>query len=493
MKAVITCASYLAITLFAVSVNAESKLSDLVVDGATPQKIVGDCKFTEGPAWHPNGFLLFSDIPNQRIIKVNPDGSSSDFLTDSKKANGLMCDKAGNIYACQGGAGQVALISPDAKVQGYLATEFEGKPFNAPNDLALDGQGGIYFTDPKYGGDINDRPQKTLGVYYVSKNGSVTQVLDWMTRPNGVTVSPDGKNLYVARIDDAKIIKFKIDGPGKISDGETIFTGDEELDGRGPDGMSHDSEGNLYTTYKGIVVLNPNGKLIGRIPVPEKPANCSFGGEDHKTLFITARKSLYSVDMKVKGMELMAKGPEVTVKDAEVAEKSVKPKATTGKTVEFKAGNLTLNLPASWKSMPPSNRMRLGQFQVKPVEGDEDMAELAVFTPMGGTVDANMQFWLKKFDKQNLKSKIVEGKSSQGTYYFVDLTGTYNKPIGPPIRRQSKPTPGYRMLSAMILTDKGNYFIRLTGQEKTIATLVEPFRKSFGGDVSTEKEYKIRN
>jgi len=298
-------------TLFAaalVSLSAPSSLSDLVDPGAKVEKVQGGFQFVEGPAWSPQGFLLFSDIPPEKIVKLDADGKTSDFLHPSGAANGLAFDAKGNLYVCQGGARRVIRISPEG-ARSVIADAHDGKKLNSPNDLDLDGSGGLYFTDPRYGGS-DPVEQDVMGVYYAGPDGKVTRVISDLKRPNGVVLSPDRKRLYVANPDRRELHMYAIEGPGKLGPGKLIFTGDEREDGGGPDGITVDASGNIYTTYRGIVVLDPNGKLIGRIPVPEHPANCGFGGKDGKTLFITARTGLYRIATKAAAAPLAGPGPE---------------------------------------------------------------------------------------------------------------------------------------------------------------------------------------
>ena len=161
--------------VLALSSLTAADVKDLIAPNAEVKKVVGDCKFTEGPAFSPKGFLLFSDIPNSRIVKVEADGTSSDFLKPSGNANGLAFDAAGNLYACQGGSRRVVKITPqDGKVES-LCDSYDGKPINSPNDLALDGHGGLYFSDPRYGADAKiDQP--CMGVYYIDAAGKTTRV-----------------------------------------------------------------------------------------------------------------------------------------------------------------------------------------------------------------------------------------------------------------------------------------------------------------------------
>ncbi|MCA9078803.1 MAG: SMP-30/gluconolactonase/LRE family protein [Planctomycetaceae bacterium] len=473
--------SVVAILPQAMSVHA-ADLTELVDGDAT--QVMSDCKFTEGPAWHPDGYLLFTDIPNNRIVRVLPDGTHNDWMTDSQGANGLMCDQQGKVYAAQGNTQQVACMrATDSGEQGeladVLATTFEGQPFNKPNDLALDADGGLYFTDPNY--SPNDPPQPVEGVYYLSTEGKVTRVVDDLPRPNGVLVSADGKHLYVANINLRKIMRYDIVGPGSISSGEVIFTGDESLDGGGPDGMSLDEHGNIYATYKSVVVLTGDGDLIGRIEVPEKPANCAFGGPDNQTLYVTARTSLYSIPMKVAGIALRATGPGVTgAGDSE-----------TTATREVKAGPLTLNIPESWKQEQPSSRLRLAQFVIPAAEGDPEGTELVLSGPFGGSAQANVQRWINQFDADGRELKMTQGETEQGKYILVDLTGTYNKSVGPPQFGKSKAMPGSRMLAVMLMSKAGNFFFKLAGPEKTVTNAADGLRASFGADAEKESEYTL--
>jgi gluconolactonase len=478
------------------STATAADVAALVQDGAEVKKVVGDCKFTEGPAYSPKGFLVFSDIPNSRIVRVDDDGSASDFLKPSGNSNGLMYDAAGHLYVCQGGDRRVVRISAvDGKIE-TLCEQFEGKKLNSPNDVALDYTGGLYFTDPRYGSN-DGVEQPVMGVYYIDADGKTTRVIDSLQRPNGVLVSATGQQLLVAEPNKREVWAYPITSPGRIGAGKVIFTSDEKLDGGGPDGMALDADGRIYCTYKSVVVLSPAGELIGRIPVPEQPANCTFGGTDGKTLFITARTSLYSLQMKVAGAPYAANGPrpapQVTRTSREIPVRLV---ADEKVVVENKkVGDLTLKMPSGWKEQPPANRLRLAQFVIPPVEGDKDPGELVVsfFQGDGGGIDPNLKRWNDQFTGEDKKIKLSQGECEQGVYYFSDVSGTYQKPIGPPIAGKKEPTPGYRSVGIILqVKDKGNYFLRLTGPDKTIAAATEKFRQSFGGDAAKEKAYELK-
>ena len=235
--------------------------------------------------------------------------------------------------------------------------------------------------------------------------------------------------------------------------------------------MAHDERGNIYATYReGIVVVNPEGKLIGVIPVPEHPANCAFGGNDNKTLYITARTSLYAVDMKVAGMALQSFGGGVEAR-------------------EVKVNTLVLSIPVNWKQEQPANRMRLAQFKIPAIAGDTEAAELVVshFGPARGLARANVSRWIGQFEEAGRRVKVVQGRRTGGKYILVDVIGTYNKSVGPFVRGQKKRVPGSRMLAAIVDASIGPYFLKLTGPEKTVSAALDGFRASFSGKAESEE------
>ena len=157
--------------------------------------------------------------------------------------------------------------------------------------------------------------------------------------------------------------------------------------------------------------------------------------------------------------------------------------AEEAKTKKVKLQDIQLEVPVSWKQQQPTSRLRAGQFQLPAVASDKDGAELVVyfFGGAGGGVNANLQRWIGQFAAQGRKVKITSGKSAQGPYYLAEVTGTYNKPIGPPIRQQTKATPGSRMVAVILMVKgKGNYFLKLTGPDKTVAAATDPLREGFG-------------
>lgn len=254
---------------------------------SAPRQLADGFKFTEGPAADRQGNIYFTDIPNSRIHKWSLDGTLSTFLENTNKANGLYFDKKGNLIACCGGAGSVVSIDPQGKIT-VLADRFDEKPFNSPNDLWVDPNDGIYFTDPRYGPRDN-LPQAGEHVYYLSGDRKrLIRVIDDMVKPNGIIGTPDGKRLYVADHGGGKTYVYHINPDATLSDKQFFAP-------QGSDGMTLDEYGNVYLTSQDIAVYNPAGKKILTIAVPQTPSNVCFG-KDFKTLFITARTALYSID-----------------------------------------------------------------------------------------------------------------------------------------------------------------------------------------------------
>jgi gluconolactonase len=254
-------------------------------------------KFTEGPAADRDGNVYFTDIPTNRILKTDTEGKLSTFLEDSKGCNGLMFDGKGRLIACQGGEGRIIAIDVATKKIDVLAAEYNGKRFNRPNDLVVDRQGGVYFTDPSFA--KAEPAQDKMGVYYVAPGGQATRLIDDLERPNGVILSPDEKTLYVLISGKPGLMAYPVQAPGKIGTGKLL--GQVKSGG---DGLTVDTKGNLYLTQpslSAIQVITPQGETLGMIKFPEGPSNCTFGGKDMKTLFVTARTSLYTVKTDATG------------------------------------------------------------------------------------------------------------------------------------------------------------------------------------------------
>jgi len=292
----------IALFLIVSSTAYSEKQQSVVAPDARVEKLAGNFKFTEGPAADKRGNIFFSDIPNNRIHKFSLKGRLTTFFENSQGANGLYFDKKGNLLACQGGGRRLVSISKKGKgtVSTVLADKYENKRFNSLNDLWLDPKGGIYFTDPRYGRNKDDMEQDGEHVYYLSPDRKkIIRVIDDMVRPNGVIGTADGKTLYVADHGADKTYSCTINKDATLSN-KKLFAP------KGSDGMTIDNQGNIYLTTDAVAVYNKKGQKIESIEIPERPANVTFGGKDKQTLFITARTSLYSVKMRVKGLKYSA-------------------------------------------------------------------------------------------------------------------------------------------------------------------------------------------
>ena len=275
-----------------------NRISPIIASGATLEKLAGDFNFTEGPTCDKDGNIFFTDQPNNRILKWGVDGKLSTFMQPAGRANGMFFDTLGNLIACADEKTELWSITPDGK-HTVLAKEFEGKPLNAPNDVWVRADGSLFFTDPFYKREwwnYDKPPQGVQQVYFLSADRkTLKRVTTDLIQPNGIIGTPDGKRLFVADIRANKTWAYDIQADGTLTN-KTLRC---EL---GSDGMTLDTEGNLYLTGKGVIVFSPNGKQIEHIAVPESwTANVSFGGLDHQTLFITASKGLYSIKLKFKG------------------------------------------------------------------------------------------------------------------------------------------------------------------------------------------------
>ncbi len=276
------------VVLAVVSGGAEK--TSVVAEGAKVEKLAGGFRFTEGPAADAEGNVFFTDIPNNRIHKWTLDGKLITFKQDSGGANGLYFDKKGNLLVCEGGSRRLVSIKRNGRKK-VLADRYNNKMLNSPNDLWANPNGGIYFTDPRYG-DRSGMEQGGEHVYYLTPDRKkLIRVIDDMVKPNGVIGTADGKTLYVADHGGGKTFVYTINKDGTLSN-KKLFAPE------GSDGMTIDNEGNIYLTTKVVAVYNRDGERIETIEIPEQPSNVCFGGKDKKTLFITARTSLYSVRMR---------------------------------------------------------------------------------------------------------------------------------------------------------------------------------------------------
>ncbi len=323
----LTFAPCIFILVFALSALPHARGEEIVPAGARVVAL-GKVAFTEGPVWHPDGSVYFSDVENDRIMRLTPSGTTEVFRSPSGRANGLVFDHDGRLVACEGGNRRVTRTEADGSIT-VLADRYEGKQFNSPNDITIDAKGDLFFTDPRYGDRSNlelfDEGGKAVeGVYRISPDGKVNRILaQEIERPNGIAVSPDDQNLFVAvNTNDAQgnareLWRFELNERRDVVSGSGKKLFDWGSD-RGPDGMAIDRAGRLYVTaglnqpappyetadkYKaGVYVISQDGQLLQTIPVPiDMVTNCAFGGADRKTLYITAGHVLWSIAVNQPG------------------------------------------------------------------------------------------------------------------------------------------------------------------------------------------------
>jgi gluconolactonase len=301
----------------------DEKLNSIITAGSNVEKVADGFSFTEGPVWHPDGYLLFSDPNTNTIYRYNPSNHNvTVYMSHSGYAgadiddygqpgsNGLTIDKEGRLIVDQHGNRRVVRYERKGPAT-VLADNIGGKKFNSPNDIVLKSDGTVYFTDPPYGlpGFFNDIKKELdySGVFMI-KNGKVTLLSKDLGGPNGLAFSPDEKYFYVSNWDIRDIHhtktlwRYEVNADGTLKNGKIFFDFSFTEDDEALDGMKVDKEGNLFVSAPGgIWILSAEGKLLGKIVTPERPANMAWGDEDGKTLYLTAHTSLYKIRIATGG------------------------------------------------------------------------------------------------------------------------------------------------------------------------------------------------
>jgi gluconolactonase len=282
------------------------KLKSLIEPG-DPERIATGFQFTEGPIWHPDGYLLFSDIAASRIYKWTPDGTVSIWREPSGMSNGLTFDRERRLIACEHGGRRVSRAEPDGTVV-TLADRYRGKRLNSPNDVVVKSDGTIYFSDPPYGlapphgPSVQEQEQPCNGLYRITPDGELELLIDDFDRPNGLAFSADESVLYVDDSPRRHVRAFDVRPDGTLANSRVLADMDHPQPGS-PDGMKIDSAGHLYVAgATGVWVFEPDGACLGVIVTPERPANCAWGDDDRRTLYITARTSVYKIRTSVAGL-----------------------------------------------------------------------------------------------------------------------------------------------------------------------------------------------
>ncbi len=276
------------------------KLKTLIEDG-DPELVAGGFQFTEGPVWQADGSLIFSDIPASRLYRWTPETGAQVWREPTGNANGNTLDRQGRLLTCEHSGRRVSRTEADGTVK-TLVDRYQGKKLNSPNDIVVKSNGVVYFTDPPYGIQPEEREQPCNGVYRVLPDGAIELLVDDFDRPNGLAFSPDESILYIDDSPRRHVRAFDVHADGTLTNSRIIADMDHPQPGS-PDGMKIDEAGHLYVTgATGVWVFQPNGELLGVVTTPERPANCAWGDADRKSLYVTARTSLYRIRTKVAGL-----------------------------------------------------------------------------------------------------------------------------------------------------------------------------------------------
>ena len=293
----------------------DAGLDAVIAPDAKVEKVAGGFVFNEGPMWR-EGRLWFSDLMGNKMYAVSPDGKT-ELLIDKaggmdnaakgfyRGSNAMVTDKDGSVLMCQHSLRRIARVDDKMQVTNFL-DKWEGKRFNSPNDLVFAPDGSLWFTDPPFGLDKKaDDPAKEIpfsGVFRYA-HGKVTAVIKDLPNPNGIGFSPDGKTLYISNtIPHLFVNRYDVKADGTLGAPTTVISYPDTPATEPPDGLKVDSAGNLWTTGPGgIRIVTPQGKVLGQIKLPEVAANLAWGGDDGKTLYITASTGIYRVNSLIKG------------------------------------------------------------------------------------------------------------------------------------------------------------------------------------------------
>jgi gluconolactonase len=253
-------------------------------------KIAQGFRFTEGAAWSKDGYLIFSDTPSSRLLKWSPGHMAEIFREDAGGPAGNAFDTQGRLYTCETRARRVTRTERGRKVE-VLAERFEGKRLNAPTGIAISKTGHVYFTDPAFGYQQDQRELDFYGVYHLPPKGSLGVVAKLSGRPHGIALSPNGRTLYVSSADEHNVRAWDLDRNGEASGERVLISGIAGV----PAGIAVDESGNLYIAANGIAVYSPEGRLLRTLGMAEPASSVTFGDADMKSLYVTARGNVYRI------------------------------------------------------------------------------------------------------------------------------------------------------------------------------------------------------
>jgi gluconolactonase len=245
-------------------------------------------RYTDGPAWSKDGYLVFSDTPSDRILKWVPGTEITVYRTDAHGPAGNAFDAQGRLHTCETRTRRVTRTDKNGKIE-VLADKWEGKRLNAPCGIVISKAGHVYFTDPAFGDQSDHRELDFHGIYHIPPKGPMTLVAKSAGRPRGIALSPNGRTLYVSNVDDHNIRAYDLDHNGEASNERELIA---KIPGAAA-GIAVDDKGNLWIAAKGLSVYTPQGKRIQVIELSDILAGCTFGDFDMKTLFLTARNLVF--------------------------------------------------------------------------------------------------------------------------------------------------------------------------------------------------------
>jgi len=252
------------------------------------ERLAQGYRFTEGPAWSKEGYLVFSDTPSDRLMKWVPGTPITVYREDAHGPAGNAFDAQGRLHTCETRTRRVTRTDKNGKIE-VLADKWEGKRLNAPSGIVISKTGHIYFTDPAFGEQSDHRELDFHGVYHIPPKGPMTLVAKAAGRPRGIALSPNAKILYVSNVDDHNIRAYDLDHNGEASNERVLVA---KIAGA-PAGIAVDDKGNLWVAAKGLSVYNPEGKRIHFVDMTDVMSGCAFGDLDMKTLFIAARALVF--------------------------------------------------------------------------------------------------------------------------------------------------------------------------------------------------------